>query len=73
MGRTWGVESRDLSLEGRVADGVLRELTRLGQPVKVLPDWDDNMGHAGVIRIDRQSGFLEGGADPRGDGSAEGF
>jgi oxamate amidohydrolase len=73
MGRTWGVQSRDLSLEGRVADPVIAELERRGQPVKVLSDWNDNMGHAQVIRVDRESGFLEGGADPRGDGLALGW
>ena len=26
-----------------------------------------------VIRIDRRTGFFEGGADPRGDGAAMGF
>ncbi|WNB85414.1 gamma-glutamyltransferase [Cellulomonas sp. ATA003] len=73
MGRTWGTKSLDLSLEGRVPDGVIRELERRGQPVKVLADWDDNMGHAQAIRIDRTSGYLEGGADPRGDGLALGY
>lgn len=73
MGRTWGTTSQDLSLEGRIPDGVIRELERRGQPVKVLADWDDNMGHAQAIRIDRESGFLEGGADPRGDGLALGY
>lgn len=73
MGRTWGVASRDLSLEGRVPDEVVRELVRRGQPVKMLPDWDDNMGHAQAIRIDREARLLEGGADPRGDGAALGF
>jgi oxamate amidohydrolase len=73
MGRTWGVESRELSLEGRIPDQVLRELELRGQPVKVLHDWNDNMGHAAAIRLDEASGFLEGGADPRGDGAASGF
>jgi gamma-glutamyltranspeptidase len=73
MGRTWGVESRDLSLEGRVSDEVIRELERRGQPVKMLSDWNDNMGHAAAIRLDEESGFLEGGADPRGDGAAAGY
>lgn len=73
MGRTWGTQAQDLSVEGRVPDGVLRELERRGQPVKPLGDWDDNMGHAQAIRIDRESGYLEGGADPRGDGLALGF
>lgn len=73
MGRTWGVERQDLSIEGRFRDPVLRELERRGQPVKVLPDWDDNTGHAQAIRIDADRGFLEGGADPRGDGAALGY
>ena len=73
MGRTWGTKSRDLSLEGRIADEVMRELRRRGQPVKPLTDWNDNMGHAQAIRIDSTSGFLEGGADPRGDGAALGY
>jgi len=73
MGRTWGTQSKDLSLEGRVSDGVIRELERRGQPVKMLADWDDNMGHAQAIRVDSAGGFLEGGADPRGDGFALGW
>ncbi len=73
MGRTWGTQSRDLSLEGRIGDEVMRELRRRGQPVKPLTDWNDNMGHAQAIRIDSASGFLEGGADPRGDGAALGY
>jgi gamma-glutamyltranspeptidase len=73
MGRTWGTASRDLSMEGRISDEVVRELKRRGQPVKLLPDWDDNMGHAQAIRIHRDRGLLEGGADPRGDGSALGY
>jgi gamma-glutamyltranspeptidase/glutathione hydrolase len=73
MGRTWGTQSRDLSLEGRISDQVMRELRRRGQPVKPLTDWNDNMGHAQAIRIDRTSGLLEGGADPRGDGAALGY
>ena len=72
MGRTWGAESQDLWLEGRIADPVAHELERRGQPVKLLPDWDDNCGHASVIRV-TEAGFLEGGADPRGDGAALGW
>jgi oxamate amidohydrolase len=73
MGRTWGTESQDLSLEGRISDEVIRELELRGQPIKVLADWNDNMGHAQAIRIHRDEGFLEGGADPRGDGMALGY
>jgi oxamate amidohydrolase len=64
MGRTWGTESRDLSLEGRIPDEVMRELELRGQPVKMLPDWDDNMGHAQAIRIDRDSRLPGGRRGP---------
>jgi len=73
MGRTWGTPSRNMSLEGRISDEVVRELKRRGQPVQMVTDWNDNMGHASIIRVDREQGFLEGGADPRGDGAALGY
>jgi oxamate amidohydrolase len=73
MGRTWGTPSRNLSLEGRIPDGVVRELKRRGQPVQMVTDWNDNMGHAHAIRVDSEQGFFEGGADPRGDGAALGY
>ncbi len=72
MGRTWGTKVQDLTLEGRISDLVANELKRRGQPVKPVEDWNDNMGHAQAIRLNPQTGFLEGGADPRGDGSAIG-
>ena len=73
MGRTWGTPSRSLSLEGRISDEVARELKRRGQPVQMVTDWNDNMGHAQAIRIDRERGYYEAGADPRGDGAALGY
>ena len=73
MGRTWGTPSRNLGLEGRIGDEIVRELKRRGQPVQMVTDWNDNMGHAQAIRVDREHGFLEGGADPRGDGAALGY
>jgi oxamate amidohydrolase len=73
MGRTWGTRSRNLSLEGRISDEVVRELKRRGQPIQMVTDWNDNMGHAHAIRVDNERGFLEGGADPRGDGAAAGY
>jgi oxamate amidohydrolase len=73
MGRTWGTPSRSMSLEGRISDEVARELKRRGQPVQMVTDWNDNMGHAQALRVDREQGFFEGGADPRGDGAALGY
>lgn len=73
MGRTWGMESRDLWLESRISDETARELRLRGQPVRMASQWDGTLGHAQAIRIDRAGGFFEGGADPRGDGAAMGF
>jgi gamma-glutamyltranspeptidase len=73
MGRTWGTPSRNMSLEGRISDEVVRELKRRGQPVQMVTGWNDNMGHAQAIRVDSELGFFEGGADPRGDGAALGY
>jgi gamma-glutamyltranspeptidase/glutathione hydrolase len=73
MGRTWGTRSRNLTLEGRISDEVARELKRRGQPVQMVTDWNDNLGHAHAIRVDHAQGFFEGGADPRGDGAALGY
>ena len=71
-GRTWGAEDRSLSLEKRVSDGVIRDLEARGHDVSIARSYDETMGHAQAIRI-HDNGTLEGGADPRGDGSALGF
>jgi gamma-glutamyltranspeptidase/glutathione hydrolase len=73
MGRTWGTASSNLSLESRIDDEVARELTLRGHPVQIVGAWSGTMGHAQAIRINRNTGFLEGGADPRGDGAALGW
>jgi gamma-glutamyltranspeptidase/glutathione hydrolase len=73
MGRTWGTRTRNMSLEGRIPDEVARELKRRGQPVQMVTDWNDNLGHAHAIRVNREQRFFEGGADPRGDGAAVGY
>lgn len=73
MGRTWGTSSSSLSLESRISDEVARELIFRGHPVQITSGWSGTMGHAQAIRIDHETGFLEGGADPRGDGAASGW
>jgi oxamate amidohydrolase len=73
MGRTWGTRTRNMSLEGRIPDEVARELKRRGQPIQMVTDWNDNLGHAHAIRVDREQRLFEGGADPRGDGAAPGY
>lgn len=62
-----------LHLEGRVRDKVVTALKRLGHRISLTTDFSDLMGHAGAIKIDRATGVLHGGADPRGDGAAVGY
>ena len=73
MGRTWGTATSSLVLESRISDETIRDLLLRGHPVTVAPRWEGTVGHAQAIRIDRVTGFFEGGADPRGDGAAMGF
>ncbi len=73
MGRTWGTATSNLSLESRISSQVARELLLRGHPVQTVDPWAGTLGHAQAIRINRDTGFLEGGADPRGDGAAMGF
>ncbi|MCB1347982.1 MAG: gamma-glutamyltransferase [Maritimibacter sp.] len=73
FGRTWGMESRDLWMESDIPENVLRELTARGQPMKRVGRWDSIVGHAQAIRWNADTGFFEGGADPRGDGCALGY
>jgi gamma-glutamyltranspeptidase/glutathione hydrolase len=70
-GRTWGVATRALSLEGRYPRAMAEDLAARGHDVKLGGEWDDLFGHAHAIWIDETDGLV-GGSDPRADGSAEG-
>jgi len=72
-GRTWGAASRALSLEGRYAPELARDLERRGHEVKVGEEWDDLFGHAHAIWMAPEEGGLVGASDPRADGGAVGF
>ncbi len=72
LGRTWGQVSDTLKLEARFPSGVIEQLRRYGHEVDVLQDWDETMGHAGAV-VRHANGVLEGGADPRSDGSVAAF
>ncbi len=73
LGRTWGASSNDLKIEGRVPKTVIQDLLNRGQPVKVVEDYTDTMGHAGAIQIAPVTNVKFGGEDPRGDGTAVGY
>lgn len=72
LGRTWGETSDSLKLESRWSTGVVAELARRGHVMEVLGEFDEVMGHAGAI-VRHPSGVLEGGADPRSDGTVAAF
>ncbi|MGM0876939.1 MAG: gamma-glutamyltransferase [Bacillota bacterium] len=70
-GRTWGAETQELKIEGRVCLKVIEQLAKAGHSVNRVNELDGVMGHANAILIDDQ-GFVHGGVDPRGDGAAIG-
>lgn len=70
-GRTWGEESRSLSLESRFDAAAVESLRQRGHDVSLVEAWSDLMGHAQLIRVDAD-GFT-GGSDPRADGGALGL
>lgn len=70
-GRTWGADSQELKIEGRVNLNVIEQLAKAGHLVNRVKEFDGVMGHANVILIDDQ-GFVHGGVDPRSDGAAVG-
>lgn len=71
-GRTWGEPTQALKLESRISEDVMKRLSAAGHLVTPVKEWDGIMGHAHAIKRDEQ-GFLQGGADPRSDGSAIGW
>jgi gamma-glutamyltranspeptidase/glutathione hydrolase len=72
LGRTWGAASDTLKLESRFADQTVSALRAKGHVIEMLSDWDESVGHAGMV-IRHPNGFLEGGYDPRSNGAAIGF
>ncbi|PGT77463.1 MULTISPECIES: gamma-glutamyltransferase [Bacillaceae] len=70
-GRTWGQQTQELKIEGRVSMDVIEELSKAGHIVNIVENFAGIMGHANAIVIDDQ-GFVHGGVDPRSDGAAIG-
>ena len=66
-------EPARVHVEARIGQACVAGLRARGHDVAVCGDWDESMGHAGAIVVDRKEGTLIGGADPRGDGAALGF
>lgn len=68
LGRTWAEQSTTLKLESRYPTRVIEALRQLGHPVEVVKEFDERMGHAGALVL-HPNGWIEGGEDPRSDGS----
>jgi gamma-glutamyltranspeptidase/glutathione hydrolase len=71
-GRTWGQASSTLKLESRFGDDVFVELARRGHEIERLKDYSEVAGHAHAIIL-RPDGVMEGGADPRSDGTVAAY
>jgi gamma-glutamyltranspeptidase len=56
----------------RFSDAVFEELRRLGHDIERLNPYDDTVGHAGAIVLQR-NGLMEAGSDVRSDGAAAGW
>jgi gamma-glutamyltranspeptidase/glutathione hydrolase len=72
LGRTWGQTTETLKLESRFPREIVEDLRARGHDVEVIGAFDESVGHAGAI-LRHANGVLEGGADPRSDGSVAGF
>lgn len=68
-----GDEVETLYLEPGFAPAVAEELRQRGHRVRSVDQWDSLMGHAQLIRFDREHGVLAGAADPRAEGCALGW
>jgi len=65
--------SGEISLESRIAESTRRKLTGMGYGIKTREAFDIYFGGAQGVLIDRKSGTMYGGADPRRASSAEGY
>ena len=54
-----------LTVEGRVPEAVSDELAARGHDVERLDDWSHRTAGVCAIRLDLETGIMEGGADPR--------
>jgi len=72
LGRTWGQASDTLKLESRFPAAVPGTLGAYGHEIEIVGAYDEAMGHAGAI-VRHPDGVLEGGADPRSDGTVAAY
>ena len=66
-------EARSITIEDRLAPGVVEDLHKLGVRVAVLAGYDFHMGSFSVIARDEQTGRYTAVADPRRCAVADGI
>jgi gamma-glutamyltranspeptidase/glutathione hydrolase len=71
-GRRELADAPSVLVESRLDADVVAGLARRGHRIETVGPYDNAMGHAHGIVIDRERGTLAGGADPRADSSALG-
>ena len=72
-GRTWGAQQPGVAIEARAGEACIAGLRARGHLVIVTDDWEESMGHAGAIVIDKARGVYVGASDARSDGAALGL
>jgi gamma-glutamyltranspeptidase len=72
-GKTWGDDVPGVAIERRAGEACIAGLRARGHTMIVVGDWEESMGHAGAIRIDRDQGVFVGASDLRSDGLAAGW
>ncbi|KAJ2952185.1 hypothetical protein O0L34_g4465 [Tuta absoluta] len=71
-GRLAGDHDNTLKVENRFSEETLKYLKTRGHDVVLLPEFTDQVGHAGAV-VRYPNGVMEGAFDPRSNGSAAGF
>ncbi|MBU1210692.1 MAG: gamma-glutamyltransferase family protein [Alphaproteobacteria bacterium] len=71
LGSRWGAPEPMLNLESRYEEGLVDAMKTAGHRVELVAPFDELMGHAGMLSIDR-GGVIRAACDPRADGSCAG-
>lgn len=67
------IQRESLIVESRMDPALVAGLRDRGHDPEIVDAYDNAMGHASAIIVDRERGTLAGGADPRADSSALGL
>jgi gamma-glutamyltranspeptidase len=65
--------AESVAMETRVSAEVIKALQARGYNIELVGDWSTRVGGAQGVVIDRATGWLRGGADPRRGGYALGW